>query len=172
MQISCHYGKAIYNNDIGGWVVFPVSDKWFFWQTVSAFANWFSSPSWSLSGILPSADGAWRRLFIQWLAEIHTGEPMANDRSFLVRFFYGIWHFINGSRKVFLNLLFLLFIFVVFTALQPPETFRLKPDSSLVIRPYGNVVEQFTTTPMDRAIQEATGVDRSETRRHVAVWWD
>jgi protease-4 len=89
---------------------------------------------------------------------------MANDRSFLVRFFYGIWHFINGSRKVFLNLLFLLFIFVVFTALQPPETFRLKPDSTLVIRPYGNVVEQFTTTPMDRAIQEATGVDRSETR--------
>ncbi len=33
-----------------------------------------------------------------------------------------------------------------------------------MIRPYGNVVEQYTTTPLDRAIQEATSQDRSETR--------
>jgi len=89
---------------------------------------------------------------------------MANERSFLVRFALGIWHFINGSRKVFLNLLFLLFVYLVFVAVQPPETFRLKPDSTLVIRPYGNVVEQYTTTPLDRALQEATGQERSETR--------
>jgi len=89
---------------------------------------------------------------------------MANERSFLVKFGLGIWHFINGSRKVFLNLLFLLFVYFVFIALQPPETFRLKPDSTLVIRPYGKVVEQYTTTPLDRALEEATGQDRSETR--------
>jgi protease-4 len=89
---------------------------------------------------------------------------MANERSFPVRFALGLWHFINGSRKVFLNLLFLLFLYFVFLALQPPETFRLKPDSTLVIRPYGQVVEQYTTTPLDRALQEATGQDRAETR--------
>lgn len=89
---------------------------------------------------------------------------MANERSFLVKFVFGVWHFINGSRKVFLNLLFLLFLYFVFIAFKPPETFRLKPDSTLVIRPYGNVVEQYTTTPMDRALQEAIGQDRSETR--------
>ena len=89
---------------------------------------------------------------------------MANERSFPVRFLYGIWHFINGSRKVFLNLLFLLFIYMVYIAFQPPEIFRLKSDSTLVIRPYGNVVEQFTTTPLDRALQEATGSDQAETR--------
>lgn len=89
---------------------------------------------------------------------------MANQRSLPIRFLIGIWHFINGSRKVFLNLLFLLFIYLVFIALQPPDTFRLKPDSTLVIRPYGNVVEQYTTTPLDRALQEATGQERSETR--------
>ncbi len=89
---------------------------------------------------------------------------MANERSFLVKFGLGIWHFINGSRKVFLNLLFLLFVYFVFIALQPPETFRLKHDSTLVIRPYGKVVEQYTTTPLDRALEEATGQDRSETR--------
>ena len=89
---------------------------------------------------------------------------MANERSFPVRFALGVWHFINGSRKVFLNLLFLLFMYFAFVALQAPETFRLKPDSTLVIRPYGNVVEQYTTTPLDRALQEATGQERSETR--------
>jgi protease-4 len=89
---------------------------------------------------------------------------MANERSFPVKFLYGIWHFINNSRKVFLNLLFLLFIYMVYIAFQPPEIFRLKSDSTLVIRPYGNVVEQFTTTPLDRALQEATGSDQAETR--------
>jgi len=89
---------------------------------------------------------------------------MTNERSFMARFALGIWHFINGARKVFLNLLFLLFLYFVFVALQPPETFRLKPDTTLVIRPYGNVVEQYTTTPLDRALQEAAGAERSETR--------
>jgi protease-4 len=89
---------------------------------------------------------------------------MANERSFLVKFTLGVWHFINGSRKVFLNLLFLLFVYMLYLTFQPPEMFRLKPDSTLVIRPYGNVVEQFTTTALDRAIEEATGQERSETR--------
>jgi len=89
---------------------------------------------------------------------------MANERSFPVKFALGIWHFVNGSRKVFLNLLFLLFLYFVFIAFQPPETVRLKPDSTLVIRPYGNVVEQYTTTALDRALEEATAQQRSETR--------
>jgi len=90
---------------------------------------------------------------------------MATEQSFLVKFALGLWHFINGSRKVFLNLLFLLFMYMLYVALmQPAETFRLKSETTLVIRPYGNVVEQYTSTPMDRALQEATGQDRSETR--------
>jgi protease-4 len=90
---------------------------------------------------------------------------MTSERSFPVKFVLGVWHFINGSRKVFLNLLFLLFVYLVYIiAIQSPEMFRLKPDSTLVIRPYGNIVEQYTTTPMDRAFQEATGQEPSETR--------
>jgi len=89
---------------------------------------------------------------------------MANERSFPVKFALGLWHFVNGSRKVFLNLLFLLLIYFVYLAFQPAETFRLKPDSTLVIRPYGSVVEQYTTTALDRALEEATGQERSETR--------
>jgi protease-4 len=89
---------------------------------------------------------------------------MANERSFLVKFALGLWHFVNGSRKVFLNLLFLLLVYLVYLAFQPAEIMRLKPDSTLVIRPYGNVVEQYTTTALDRALEEATGQERSETR--------
>jgi len=82
---------------------------------------------------------------------------MANERSFPVKFALGVWHFINGSRKVFLNLLFLLFIYLVYIAvLRPPDTFRLKSDTTLVIRPYGKVVEQYTTTPLDRALRPGT----------------
>lgn len=89
---------------------------------------------------------------------------MARERSFLVRFALGTWHFVNGTRKVFLNLLFLLFLYIVFLAFQTPETFRLKPDSTLVVRPYGDIVEQYTTTALDRALEEATGLEQSETR--------
>ncbi|MGD9265556.1 MAG: signal peptide peptidase SppA [Lysobacterales bacterium] len=89
---------------------------------------------------------------------------MADERSFLTRSLLGAWHFINGARKVFLNVLFLLFLYLLFLAFQPPETFRLKPDTTLVIRPYGNVVEQYSTTALDRALQEAVGQERSETR--------
>jgi len=90
---------------------------------------------------------------------------MATEQSFLVKFAMGLWHFINGSRKVFLNLLFLLFMYMLYVLfMQPEETFRLKSETTLVIRPYGNVVEQYTSTPMDRALQEATGQDQSETR--------
>jgi len=89
---------------------------------------------------------------------------MARERSFLVKLALGIWHFVNGTRKVFLNLLFLLFLYLVFLAFQPPQTFRLKPDSTLVVRPYGDIVEQYTTTALDRALEEATGREQSETR--------
>ncbi len=90
---------------------------------------------------------------------------MDNERSFPVKFALGVWYFINGSRKVFLNLLFLLFIYLIYIAVvRPPDTFRLKSDTTLVIRPYGRVVEQYTTTPLDRALLEATGQEQSETR--------
>jgi protease-4 len=90
---------------------------------------------------------------------------MIKERSLPAKFALGVWHFINGSRKVFLNLLFLFVMYAIYaTLMQPAEKLRLKPDTTLVIRPYGNVVEQFTGTAMDRALEEATGQDRSETR--------
>ncbi len=90
---------------------------------------------------------------------------MDKARSFLARVLLRTWRVINTSRVIFLNVLFLVLVYVLYvTFLQPPELFRLKPKTTLVIRPYGNVVEQYTTTPLDRALQQAAGQDQSETR--------
>ena len=90
---------------------------------------------------------------------------MTKQRSLPAKIGLGIWHFINGSRKVFLNLLFLLFLFLLYMSFfHAEEAIRLKPDTTLVVRPYGTVVEQYSTTPLDRALEEATGQMRSETR--------
>jgi len=90
---------------------------------------------------------------------------MVKERSLPAKIGLGIWHFINGSRKVFLNLLFLFFLFVLYmTFFHAEENLRLKADTTLVVRPYGKVVEQYSTTPLDRALEEALGKMRSETR--------
>ena len=90
---------------------------------------------------------------------------MANERSFPVKLCTRDLAFYQWQQKGFSeSAVFMYFCTLCYIALKPPETFRLKPDSTLVIRPYGNVVEQYTTTPLDRALQEATGQERSETR--------
>ncbi|MEJ2534558.1 MAG: signal peptide peptidase SppA, partial [Gammaproteobacteria bacterium] len=43
-------------------------------------------------------------------------------------------------------------------------TLRLQEKSTLVLRPYGDVVDEYSTTPLDRAIQRAAGQPPPETR--------
>ena len=40
----------------------------------------------------------------------------------------------------------------------------IKPDTTLVLRPYGNIVEQYSGTPMDYVLMQATDGGRNETR--------
>jgi len=90
---------------------------------------------------------------------------MSKDRSLIARVFIGLWRFVDGTRKVFLNVLFLLIVGIVLVAiLEPKETYRLQSDTTLVLRPYGNVVEQYSSTPMDRALQQAFDQAPEETR--------
>lgn len=90
---------------------------------------------------------------------------MAEQRSILVRGWLGFWGVVNGARKVFLNLLFLLFLYMVYLAvLRPDEPLTMRGDTTLVLRPYGNVVEQYSSSPFDRALQQATNEAPSETR--------
>lgn len=86
-------------------------------------------------------------------------------RSLLTRFFLGIWHIIDGTRKLVLNAVFLLILFfIVLAFINSGSSLILQPNTALVISPYGNVVEQYSGTPLDQALQNATEQTRRETR--------
>jgi protease-4 len=90
---------------------------------------------------------------------------MTPKRSIFSRFFLGIWHFIDGARKFVLNLVFLLILYFVLMALiNTGDTLVIQPDTALVLQPYGNVVEQYSGTPLDYALQQATESSPTETR--------
>lgn len=90
---------------------------------------------------------------------------MSSERSFISRFFLGIWRFIDGARKLVLNLVFLLIMFIVIMALlDTEETLIVKPDTALILRPYGDVVEQYSGTPLDYVLMQAAETGRTETR--------
>ncbi len=90
---------------------------------------------------------------------------MTSERSALTRLFLGIWHVIDGARKLVLNLIFLLILyFVVLAVVDTSDTVIIKQDTALVLRPYGNIVEQYSGTALDQILQQATEQERSETR--------
>ncbi|MDX1459438.1 MAG: signal peptide peptidase SppA [Xanthomonadales bacterium] len=90
---------------------------------------------------------------------------MTENRSIWVRGWRGFWRIVNGARIVFLNVLFLLFLYLLYLAvMRPAEPLTMRGDTTLVLRPYGNVVEQYSTSPLDRALAQATDQAPIETR--------
>jgi len=90
---------------------------------------------------------------------------MNSQRSLFSRVVTGIWRFIDGARKVVLNLLFLLILYFVALALiDSEESLIIQPDTALVLRPQGDIVEEYSGTPLDHALEQATESQRSETR--------
>jgi protease-4 len=86
--------------------------------------------------------------------------------SALRRFGHGVWHFLDGLRRV-LHLILLLFFFgVVLVALR--GSIPAVPErAALVIAPEGRIVEQLAGDPLQRVIEDARGKDRTET-----LLWD
>jgi protease-4 len=90
---------------------------------------------------------------------------MTSQRSFISRFFLGLWRLVDGFRKVVLNLVFFFILYLVILAIiDSDETLIIQPDTALVLRPQGDVVEEYSGTPLDFALEQATGAGRSETR--------
>ncbi len=80
----------------------------------------------------------------------------------------GVWHVLDGVRKV-LHLVLLLFIFaIVLMALRGSVPY-LPREAALVLAPQGDLVEELSGDPLDRAISRAMGEDRPETRLHDLV---
>ena len=73
---------------------------------------------------------------------------MKKDPSLPVRILRGIWRMIDVARKVVLNLVFFLILYVVIVALiDSGDHLLVQPDTALVLRPLGDVVEQYSGTP-------------------------
>lgn len=81
-------------------------------------------------------------------------------------FFRALWRGLEGLRK-FLHLILLLIIFgFIFGALRVSLP-HVPQSAVLVVKPEGDIVEQLTGDPIERAIQEARGLGRAET-----LLWD
>ena len=90
---------------------------------------------------------------------------MEKKRSLPVRILLGAWHAIDGARKIVLNLVFFLIVYLVIMALiDSGDHLIVQPDTALVLRPQGDVVEQYSGTPLDHVLMQATEAGPQETR--------
>lgn len=78
-------------------------------------------------------------------------------------FFRGIWHALDGLRKV-LHLILLLIVFGAILVATRSSLPYIPSDAALVIAPEGQIVEELSGDALNRAVLEATGEDQPETR--------
>ena len=81
-------------------------------------------------------------------------------------FFSGLWRGLDGLRKA-LHLILLLVIFGLLLAVLRGSVPRIPSKAALLVVPEGQLVEQLSGEPLDRALQEARGEEHEET-----LLWD
>jgi len=83
----------------------------------------------------------------------------------LVRLWLGFWRGLTAFRIAVFNILFLIVLaLLVRMIFFPADEIVVDPSNTLVIAPNGFIVEEYTGTPLDRALDEALGQDVPETR--------
>src|SRR5580704_18344491 len=82
------------------------------------------------------------------------------------RFFYGIWRALDLLRRG-LQLLLLLLLFGIVIGVLRQSSPRLPEKAALVLRPSGDIVEQLSGEPLERALNEAQGQGAPQT-----LLWD
>ncbi len=87
------------------------------------------------------------------------------QRGFLARIWFGFWDSINWVRRMVFNLLFLALVYFTLSFLFWGDWIEpLRSNTTLVLQPQGFVVEQYTGTPFERALDDLSDNDRPETR--------
>lgn len=72
----------------------------------------------------------------------------------------GLWNGITFTRQLVFNLLFLLILFLLLSAiLSGPSVKPVQESTALVLQLDGRLVEQYSSSPTDRLIAQATGGD-------------
>ncbi len=75
---------------------------------------------------------------------------------FIVGLIVGLWNALNFTRRLVFNLIFLFLLIVFLLALRGGGA-RLGERTALVLDPKGNIVEQYTSEPAQRALASAFG---------------
>ncbi|TLZ08149.1 MAG: signal peptide peptidase SppA [Gammaproteobacteria bacterium] len=81
-------------------------------------------------------------------------------------FFFGLWRGLDALRKV-LHLVLLLVIFAIVVGALRGAVPRIPSKAALLVAPQGELVEQLSGAPVERALQEARGEGHAET-----LLWD
>ncbi|MBS0213912.1 MAG: signal peptide peptidase SppA [Proteobacteria bacterium] len=89
--------------------------------------------------------------------------PPVTQPSLLYRFVRGCWRLLDFSRRLAMNLVFLLIVFAVLAALLA-ERPALLDRTALVIAPDARLVEQYSVDPGAMALQRAFGQGAKEVR--------
>src|SRR5450755_4488159 len=84
----------------------------------------------------------------------------------LGRFLHGLWRGLDTLRR-FLHLLLLLGLFGIVIGALRQATPRLPEKAALIVRPSGDIVEQLSGQPIERALNEAQGEGEPQT-----LLWD
>ena len=79
------------------------------------------------------------------------------------RILRGIWNTIDTSRRVVINLLFVVIVVAVIAAMFSDDTPEVAETTALVIAPEGQLVEQLTAKSLEQLMDEARGTAEPET---------
>jgi protease-4 len=74
----------------------------------------------------------------------------------IVGLFVGLWNLVNFTRRLVVNILFVILLIVIIAALRS-GTAHVQARSALVLDPKGRIVEQYTSAPAQRAFASAFG---------------
>ncbi|MBX2850087.1 MAG: signal peptide peptidase SppA [Acidiferrobacterales bacterium] len=88
---------------------------------------------------------------------------MSESTNIFKRIFKGAWRFIDSTRKVVVNLLFLVIAIVLLVALFSSDKPKIAKSTILEIAPQGQLVEQLTAKSFDQLLDEAQGTQTVET---------
>ncbi len=84
-------------------------------------------------------------------------------RGFFSRMFHGSWKFIDTSRKVAMNLLFVAIVIALLVVAFSSDEPEVADKTALVIAPKGQLVEQLSAKGIEQMIEEARGTASPET---------
>lgn len=82
---------------------------------------------------------------------------MSNDSpNIIVRLLRGIWNALNFTRRLVFNLIFLVILIAFCVAVFSSRPI-IQPRTALVLDPKGDIVEQYTIDPAQRALGNLAG---------------